>query len=77
MAKLLLDSKFDRTGICPPEYVGENEDNFQFILNCHKERGVHYKVSERISDRERFAQQKFMPVPFFRGVACGLDCGNE
>lgn len=48
VAKLLLDGKFHRTGICPPEYVGEDEDNFQFILNYQKERGVHYKVSERI-----------------------------
>lgn len=50
VAKLLLNGKFHRTGICPPEYVGEDEDNFQFILNYQKERGVHYKVSERISD---------------------------
>ena len=45
VAKLLLDRKFHRTGICSPEYVGEDEDNFQFILNYQKERGVHYKVS--------------------------------
>jgi hypothetical protein len=50
VAKLVLDGKFDRTGICPPEYVGEDEDNFQFILNYQKERGVNYKVSERISN---------------------------
>ena len=34
-------------------------------------------MEERISDRERFAQQNLMPVPFFRGVACVLDCGND
>ncbi|MBA7527213.1 hypothetical protein ES705_19388 [subsurface metagenome] len=30
-----------------------------------------------ISNIERFAQQNLTPVPFFRGVACVLDCGNE
>ena len=30
-----------------------------------------------ILDRERFVQENLMPIPFFRGVAYVLDCGNE
>lgn len=43
---LLLDGKFTRKGICPPEFLGEDEDNFLFVLNYLKERGVIYKVVE-------------------------------
>jgi len=32
---------------------------------------------EGISNFGRFALQNLMPVPFFRGVAYVLDCGNE
>jgi len=43
---LVLDGKFSRKGICPPEYLGEAEDNFLFIVNYLKERGVIYNVSK-------------------------------
>ena len=43
---LVLDGKFSRKGICPPEYLGEAEDNFLFIVNYLKERGVIYTVSK-------------------------------
>ena len=43
-ANLVLNSKFSRKGMCPPEYLGEEEENYQFILNYLKERGVHYAV---------------------------------
>jgi lysine 6-dehydrogenase len=42
---LLLSKKFTRKGICPPEYLGEDENNFQFILNYLKERNVIYNIS--------------------------------
>jgi lysine 6-dehydrogenase len=42
---LVLDGKYDRKGISPPEYLGEDENNFRFILNYLKDRGVHYKVN--------------------------------
>ena len=41
---LVLDGKFTRKGICPPEYVGEAEGDFNFVVNYLKERGVHYRV---------------------------------
>ena len=41
---LVLDGKFTRKGICPPEYLGEEESHFNFIVDYLKERGVHYTV---------------------------------
>jgi saccharopine dehydrogenase-like NADP-dependent oxidoreductase len=40
---LLLDGKFTRKGICPPEYLGEEPGNFQFVMNYLKDRGVQYR----------------------------------
>lgn len=42
-ANLLLENKFNRKGIIPPEYLGENADDYQFILNYLKERNVIYE----------------------------------
>ncbi len=42
--QLVLDGKFTRKGICPPEYLGEDEGNFQFVVQHLKERGVIYNV---------------------------------
>lgn len=42
-ANLLLENKFNRKGIIPPEYLGEDADNYQFILNYLKERNVIYE----------------------------------
>lgn len=44
VANLVLSGQFDRKGICPPEYVGESQQNFRFVLKYLKERGVVYKV---------------------------------
>jgi lysine 6-dehydrogenase len=41
---LVLDKKFTRKGVCPPEYLGEDENNFQFIISYLKERHVIYNV---------------------------------
>lgn len=41
---LLLDEKFARKGICPPEYLGEDQQCFDFILNYLKQRGVVYNI---------------------------------
>jgi Saccharopine dehydrogenase and related proteins len=45
VAHLVATEKFVRPGICPPEYVGENDTHFQFIVDYLTERGVNYKVS--------------------------------
>ena len=44
VAHLIADGKFDRKGICPPEYIGEKEEHFQFVLDYLEKRGVHYEV---------------------------------
>jgi lysine 6-dehydrogenase len=46
VAQLVAEGKFNRKGICPPEYLGEDENNFNFIKNYLKERGVTYVITE-------------------------------
>ena len=46
VANLILENKFYQKGINPPEYVGEEEDNFKFVLNYLEERGVYYELKE-------------------------------
>jgi lysine 6-dehydrogenase len=42
---LIARGMFTRKGICPPEYLGEDEDNFRFILDHLKARGVEYRLT--------------------------------
>ena len=44
-ANLLLDGGFSKTGVNPPEYVGEAEGNLIYILKYLEERDVIYKMS--------------------------------
>jgi lysine 6-dehydrogenase len=41
---LVLKNKFSRKGICPPEYLGEDPSNFNFVVDYLKERKVNYSV---------------------------------
>jgi lysine 6-dehydrogenase len=43
---LLLQEKFTRRGICPPEYLGEDDQCFDFVLNYLKQRGVVYHINQ-------------------------------
>jgi saccharopine dehydrogenase-like NADP-dependent oxidoreductase len=43
---LVADGKFSRKGICPPEYLGEDENNFQFVVGYLKDRQVNYSVTK-------------------------------
>jgi lysine 6-dehydrogenase len=43
-ANLVLEGKFTQKGICPPEFLGEEESHFNFIVQYLKARGVHYTV---------------------------------
>lgn len=43
---LLADGLYNRIGISPPEFLGEDETVFHYILNYLEERKVSYKVSE-------------------------------
>jgi lysine 6-dehydrogenase len=44
VANLVMENKFSRKGICPPEYVGEDEANFNFIFEYLKARNVVYNL---------------------------------
>lgn len=41
---LVIEGRFNRKGINPPEYLGEQEDHFQFMIQYLKDRGVNYNV---------------------------------
>lgn len=45
-AHLVLGGTYDRPGISPPEYIGEDEKNFAKIMDHLKMRGVQYSVQE-------------------------------
>ena len=44
---LVLDRKFTRKGISPPEFLGEDEPNFLFIVDYLKARGVIYNLETK------------------------------
>jgi saccharopine dehydrogenase-like NADP-dependent oxidoreductase len=46
-AHLVLDGRYSRKGISPPEFLGEAAGHFSFVLSYLKERGVSYQVQER------------------------------
>lgn len=48
---LVLDKKFTRKGISPPEFLGEAEGCFEFVMDYLKERGVIYNVQSQNSPR--------------------------
>lgn len=43
VAQLVLSGRFNRQGICPPEYVGAEEGNFGFVREYLEQRGVIYR----------------------------------
>ena len=43
---LVATNKFNRKGICPAEYLGDDEENFRFIFQYLSERGVVYRITE-------------------------------
>lgn len=43
IVNLFLDKKIQRKGIIPPEYLGEEQTDFEFILDYLKQRGVIYQ----------------------------------
>ncbi len=45
VANLVAENKFSRKGICPAEFVGEEESNFTFVMDYLKERGIKYYLS--------------------------------
>lgn len=46
VANLVLEGKFNQKGLCPPEFVGRENDNYKFIFDYLKKRNVIYKIKE-------------------------------
>jgi saccharopine dehydrogenase-like NADP-dependent oxidoreductase len=46
-ARLILNEKFNRKGICPPEFIGENEECYNKVLNDLRHRGIEMTFSEK------------------------------
>ncbi|MCP4703887.1 MAG: saccharopine dehydrogenase [candidate division Zixibacteria bacterium] len=44
VAELILSGRYNRKGISPPEYIGEVENNFEFIKKYLEERGIIYQI---------------------------------
>ena len=44
VVNLVLDGSYARKGISPPEYLGEEESNYQFIVDYLQARGVVYSI---------------------------------
>jgi lysine 6-dehydrogenase len=42
-AHLVLNRRYNQIGISPPEFIGKNEENYEFILNYLANRNIHYK----------------------------------
>ncbi len=41
---LLANGMFTQKGLCPPEYLGREEENFNFIMKHLADRGVNYRL---------------------------------
>lgn len=46
VVNLVLDGNFIKKGISPPEFLGEDEGNFTFVMEYLKKRGVSYGIKE-------------------------------
>ena len=47
VVNLVLNGHYSRKGISPPEFLGEDEKNFRFVVDYLKERGVNYEVVKK------------------------------
>ncbi len=45
VVSLILERGYARTGLVPPEFIGENESDFNFVLDYLERRGVVYRKS--------------------------------
>ncbi len=44
-ARFLLEGNFEKKGVCPPEFLGEDENCFNFILSYLRKKGIAIKHS--------------------------------
>ncbi|HEY6436666.1 MAG TPA: saccharopine dehydrogenase C-terminal domain-containing protein [Ignavibacteriaceae bacterium] len=46
-ARFLLENNYDRRGICPPEFLGENENCFNYIISYLKNKRIRIDYSKK------------------------------
>lgn len=46
-ARYLLDHNYERKGICPPEFLGENENHFNYIISYLKNKRIRIEYSKK------------------------------
>jgi len=46
-ARFLLEQNFEKRGICPPEFLGENENCYNYILSYLSKKGIGIDHSEK------------------------------
>ena len=46
VVNLFLNGKIKHKGICPPEYIGKDKENFDYVLDHLTKRGVQYTIHE-------------------------------
>ena len=46
-ARFLLEGNFEKKGICPPEFLGENENCYNYILSYLSKKGIVINHSEK------------------------------
>ena len=44
VAHLILEERFSKKGVCPPEFIGAEEDNLKLVINYLKKRNVIYQT---------------------------------
>lgn len=49
ISRLVLEGKYERTGISPPEFVGASQVCFDDVMEMLKARGVHYKMERSLT----------------------------
>jgi saccharopine dehydrogenase-like NADP-dependent oxidoreductase len=47
VANLVLEGKYNRVGISPPEYIGIEEENYRYILKYLNDRKINYVTSSK------------------------------
>jgi lysine 6-dehydrogenase len=52
VVRLVLDNKYSRKGISPPEYIGEDEGCFDFVVKYLEDRKVFYKKEKSMTAAE-------------------------
>jgi len=45
-ANLLITGMYSRKGVCPPEYLGNNDEYFRYVMNYLEERDVNFKITK-------------------------------